>query len=112
MSIKCDVKCDNIVKDNLIDLTRKNHILFLKKVTPIENIQNNNNIKDIVIGPSNKNIMHHVFNQKENKMGCDFPNKDFFKPFNEINRNEEHISNFFQLTNENIASTIKIKINP
>jgi hypothetical protein len=50
-SIKCDVICDNIVKDNFIDLTRKNHILIKEKITPIENIQNNNNIKDNVIGP-------------------------------------------------------------
>ncbi len=28
MSIKCDVRCDNIVKNNLIDLTSKNPILI------------------------------------------------------------------------------------
>ncbi len=47
MLIKCDVKCDNIVKDNPIDLTSKNssNPIFIKqKITPIENIQNNNNI--------------------------------------------------------------------
>ncbi len=107
MPIKCDVKCDNIVKDNLIDLTSKNHILIKEKITPIENIQNNNNIKYNVIGPSSKNIPHHVFNEKETNMGCDFPNKDVFKPFNENNRNEEHLSNYVQLTNENPTSTKK-----
>jgi hypothetical protein len=55
MPITCDVKCDNIVKDNLIDLTSKtssNPILIKQKITLIENIQNNNNIP------------HHVFNKK------------------------------------------------
>jgi hypothetical protein len=72
MSIKCDVKCDNIVKDNLIDLTSKdssNPILIKEKITLIENIQDNNNIKNNVIGPSSKNISHHVFNKKETTMG-------------------------------------------
>jgi len=72
MSIKCDVKCDNIVKDNLIDLTSKNSsnpILIKEKITLIENIQDNNNIKNNVIGPSSKNISHHVFNKKETTMG-------------------------------------------
>jgi hypothetical protein len=67
--IKCDVKCDNIIFKNFIDLTSKNSsnpiLIFLK--TLIENIQNNNNIKDNVIGPSSKNIQHHVFNKKRNK---------------------------------------------
>jgi SUMO ligase MMS21 Smc5/6 complex component len=62
MPIKCDVRCDNIVTDNLIDLTSKNPILIKEKITSIENIQNNNNIKDNVIGLSSKNIPHHVFN--------------------------------------------------
>jgi SUMO ligase MMS21 Smc5/6 complex component len=31
MPIKCDVKCDNIVKGNLIDLTSKNPILINEK---------------------------------------------------------------------------------
>ncbi len=39
MTIKCDVRCDNMVKDNLIGLTSKNHILIKEKITPIENIQ-------------------------------------------------------------------------
>jgi hypothetical protein len=112
MPIKCDVKCDNIVKDNLIDLTSKNHILIKEKITPIENIQNNNNIKYNVIGPSSKNIPRHVFNEKETNMGCEFPNKDVFKPFNENNRNEEHLSNCVQLTNKNPTSTKKKKKKP
>jgi hypothetical protein len=60
------IKCDNIIKDNLIDLTSKNSsnpILIKPKITQIENIQNNNYIKDNVIGPSSKNISHHVFNK-------------------------------------------------
>jgi hypothetical protein len=65
MPIKCDVKCDNIVKDNIIDLINKNSSNFIKqKITLIENLQNNNNIKDNVIGISSKNIAHHVFNKK------------------------------------------------
>jgi hypothetical protein len=67
MPIKCVVKCDNIVKNNLIDWTTRNSsnpILIQQKRTPIENIQNNNNIKNNVIGPSSKNIPHHVFNKK------------------------------------------------
>jgi hypothetical protein len=71
MSIKCDVKCDNIVKDNLIDLTSKNSsnpILIKEKIIPIEKIQNNNNIKDNFIGSSNKNISHHVFNKKKKQI--------------------------------------------
>jgi len=75
MSIKCDVKCDNIVKDNPIDLTSKNSsnpILIKEKIIPIEKIQNNNNIKDNVIGSSSKNISHHVFNKKRNKYGLCF----------------------------------------
>jgi len=42
MPIKCDVKCDNIVKDNLIDLTNKNSsnpILIKENITQIENIK-------------------------------------------------------------------------
>jgi len=104
MPIKCDVKCDNIIKDNLIDLTSKNSsnpILIKEKISPIENIQNNNNIKDNVIGPTSKNIPHHVFNKKETNMGCVFPNKDVFKPFNGTSRNEEHFNHFVQLTKEN-----------
>jgi hypothetical protein len=65
MLIKCGVKCDNIIKDNLIDLTSKNDsnlILIKEKITLIENIQNNNNIKNNVISPTSKNIPHHVFN--------------------------------------------------
>jgi hypothetical protein len=85
MLIKCDVKCDNIVKDNLIDLTSQNSsnpILIKPKITQIENIQNNNNIKNNVIGPSNKNISQHVFNKKkETNMGCDFPNTSRKTPF-------------------------------
>jgi hypothetical protein len=75
MSIKCDVKCDNIVKDNLIDLTSKNSsnlISIKEKIILFENIQNNNNIKDNVIGPLSKNISHHVFNKKEKKHGWCF----------------------------------------
>jgi hypothetical protein len=45
-------------------------------------------------------------------MGCDFPNKDVFKPFNETNRNEKHLNNLVQLTNENPASTKKRKRKP
>jgi hypothetical protein len=59
------IKCDNIVKENLIDLISKNSsnlILIKEKITPIENIQNNNNSKYNVIGPSSKSIPHHVFN--------------------------------------------------
>jgi hypothetical protein len=40
MPIKCDVKCDNIVKDNLTNLTSKIFsypILIKKKITPIKN---------------------------------------------------------------------------
>jgi hypothetical protein len=33
MPIKCDVRCDNIVKDNLIYLTSKNPILINEKIT-------------------------------------------------------------------------------
>jgi len=39
MPIKCDVKCDNIVKDNLTNLTSNffsNPILIKKKITPIK----------------------------------------------------------------------------
>jgi hypothetical protein len=61
MPMKCDVKCDNIFKDNLIDLTSKNYLNHIKeKRTPIENMQNNNNIKDNVIGLTSKNNSHHV----------------------------------------------------
>jgi SUMO ligase MMS21 Smc5/6 complex component len=94
MPIKCDVRCDNIVTNNLIDLTSKNPILIKEKITPIENIQNNNNIKDNVIGPSSKNIPHHAFNLKKTNMGCDFFDKNVLKLFNEINKNEEHLNNF------------------
>jgi hypothetical protein len=63
MPIKCDVKCDNIVKDDLIDLTNENSsylILIKEKITPMENIQNNNNIKHNVIGPTSKNNPHLI----------------------------------------------------
>jgi hypothetical protein len=40
-------------------------------------------------------------------MGCDFPNKNVLKPFNETNKNEKHLNNFVQLTKENLASTKK-----
>jgi hypothetical protein len=99
------IKCDSIVKDNLIDLTSKNPILIKEKITPIGNIQNNNNIKDNVIGPSSKNIPHHVYNKKETNMGCDFPPKNVLKSFNETNRNEKHLNSFVQLTKENHVST-------
>jgi hypothetical protein len=93
--IKCDVKCDNIVKNNFSDLTNKISSNPIKqKLTPIENIQNHNNIKDNVIGPSSKNIPHHVVNKKETNMGCDFRNKNILKPFNGTSRNEEHLNNF------------------
>ncbi len=62
MPIKCDVTCDHIVTYNLIDVKSKNSILIKEKTSLIENIQNNNNIKDNVIGPSSKNIPHHAFN--------------------------------------------------
>jgi hypothetical protein len=41
--MKCDVKCDNIVKDNLTNLNNNssNPILINEKITPIENIKNN-----------------------------------------------------------------------
>ncbi len=71
MPIKFDVKCDNIVKDNLIDLTNENSsylILIKEKITSIENIKNNKNIKDNVIGPTkNKSTPnpHHVFDFKK-----------------------------------------------
>jgi hypothetical protein len=42
-------------------------------------------------------------------MGCDFPNKNALKPFNDTNKSEEHFNNFFQLKNENVASTKKKK---
>jgi hypothetical protein len=63
--MKCDVKCDNIVKDNLTNLTNHNSsnpILIKEKITPIEHIQNNNNINDNAIGPTSKNNPHHVQN--------------------------------------------------
>jgi len=63
--MKCDVKCDNIVKDNLTNLTNNNFsypILIKEKINPIENIQNNNNIKDNVVGLTSKNNPHHVLN--------------------------------------------------
>jgi hypothetical protein len=85
------IKCDNIVKDNLIDLRSKNPILIKEKIIPIGNIQNNNNIKDNVIGPSSKNIPCHVYNKKETNMGCDFPTKNVLKPFNETNKNEKKL---------------------
>jgi hypothetical protein len=97
------IKCDNIVKDNLIDLTNKNSsnpILIKEKITQFENIQNNNIIKDNFISPSSKNIPHHVF-IKETNMGCDFFNKDVLKPFNGTSRNEEHLNHFVQLMKEN-----------
>ncbi len=59
MSMKSDVKCDNVIKDNLADLTSinsSNPILIKEKKTLIENIQNNKNIKDNVIGPISKKI--------------------------------------------------------
>ncbi len=63
MPIKCDVRCDNIVKNNLIDLTNENSsylILIKEKIASIENIRNNNNIKDNVIGPTSKNNPHLI----------------------------------------------------
>jgi len=42
-------------------------------------------------------------------MGCDFPNKNVLKLFNETNKNEERFNNFVQLTEENLASTKKKK---
>jgi hypothetical protein len=66
MPIKCDVKCDNIVEENLIDLKNKNSSNILKK---IEIIQNNKNMKDNVIGLVSKNIPRHVFNKRKNKYG-------------------------------------------
>ncbi len=71
------IKCDNIVKNNLLDLTSKNPIIIQEKIT-----SNENNI----IGLSNKNIPHHVFNKKETNMGCDFPNKNVLQPFNGTNK--------------------------
>ncbi len=59
MPMKSNVKCDNVIKDNLTNLTSinfSNPILIKAKITPIENIQNNNNIKNNVIGPMNKKI--------------------------------------------------------
>ncbi len=61
------MKCDNIVKDNLTNLTNNNSsnpILVKEKITPIENIKNNKNIKDNVIGPTSKNNPFHVLNLK------------------------------------------------
>jgi hypothetical protein len=69
----------------------------------------NKNIKNNVIGPSSKNIPHHVFNKKEKNMGCDFSNKNVLKPFNETNRNEEHLNDFVQLMNESLTSKKKRK---
>jgi hypothetical protein len=66
--MKCDVKCDNIVKDNLTNLTNNNSsnpILIKEKITPVENIQNNNNIKENVIGPTSKNNPHHVLSLRK-----------------------------------------------
>jgi hypothetical protein len=57
------MECGNIVKDNLIDLTNENSsylILIKEKITPIENIQNNNNIKDNIIGPTSENNPHPI----------------------------------------------------
>jgi hypothetical protein len=107
------IKCDNIVKDNLIDLTNKNSsnpILIKEKITQFENIQNNNIIKDNFISPSSKNIPHHVF-IKETNMGCDFFNKDVLKPFNGTSRNEEHLNHFVQLMKENPTLKKKKKKN-
>jgi len=66
--MKCDVKCDTIVKDNLTNLTNNNSsnpILIKEKITPVENIQNNNNIKENVIGPTSKNNPHHVLSLRK-----------------------------------------------
>ncbi len=62
MPMMSDVKCDNVVKDNLIDLTSINssNPILIKEITPIENIQNNSNIKNNVIGPMSKKI-HVMF---------------------------------------------------
>jgi hypothetical protein len=72
MLIKCDVKCDNIVKENFIDLTSKisSNLILIKK-NPIEKLNNNNN-KYNVIGLTSKNNSHHVFNIKKNKYGLCF----------------------------------------
>jgi hypothetical protein len=61
------------------------------------------------MGPSSKNIAHHVFDKRKTNMGCDFPNKNVLKLFNEVNKNEERFNNFVQLTKENLASTKKKK---
>jgi hypothetical protein len=115
MLIKFDVKCDNIVLNNFTDLTSKNSsnpILIKEKITPIENLQNNNNIKYNVIGPTSNNNSHHVFNKtKKTNMGYVSHNKNVLKPFNRISRNEEHLNNFVPLMKENRASTIKFKKN-
>jgi hypothetical protein len=61
--MKCDVKCDNIVKDNLTNLTNNNFsnlILIKEKINPIENIQNNNNIKEMSLVLQVK-IIHIMF---------------------------------------------------
>jgi hypothetical protein len=102
MSIKCDVKCDNIVKNNHIDLSSKKFILIKEK------IQHNNNIKYNVISFSNKNIPCRVFNKKETNVGCDFPNENVLEPFNETNKNEEHLNNFVQLTKKKKKPLTKI----
>jgi hypothetical protein len=101
-----EVKCDNIVEDNFIDLTSKNssnYILIKEKITPIDFFCNNNNnkYKYNVIGPTSKNNSHHAFNKKETNVGCVFPNKNVLKPFNGSNKNEEHFDNFVPLMKEN-----------
>ncbi len=79
-----------------------NPILIKGKINQIENIQN---IKNNVIGPTSKYNPCHVLNKKETNMGCDFLNKDVLKPLNGTNRNENHLNVFVPLMKENPTST-------
>ncbi len=109
MPIKCDVKCDNIVKDNLIDLTNKNSsnpILIKENITQIENIKKKTILKIMSLVLQVK-VFHIMFWIIIKKMGCDFLNKYVLKPFNETSRNEEHLNNFVQLMKENTTSKTK-----
>jgi hypothetical protein len=57
MSIKCDVTCDNIVKDDLTNLSSKNSILIKEKIKILK-------IMSLVLQVK---IFHIMFSIKGNK---------------------------------------------
>jgi hypothetical protein len=64
MPIKCDVKYDIVIKEKLIDLTSRNHILIIKKIQ-LKTYE----ILKIMSLVFQIKIFHIIFSIKKNKYG-------------------------------------------